>query len=208
MSESLAALCEAARELVRRGLVLGSGGNVSLRADDTVYITPRGAALDRLHPDMFVPVHVETGAPRGDGTPSSELPMHVACYRSRADARVVIHCHPSHAIAVASLGLDLPALTPDFFVYIGATHVPTVPYITPGTQALADAVAKRLHAAPVVLLGNHGLIAVGERVEQTLTRVLLVEETARIYLLARRVGEPRILTHDDWADLTQTRYNT
>ncbi len=200
-------LCAAARELVARGLVHGRGGNVSLRQGDIVHISPRGAALDALIPAAFVPVHLGTGEPLAAGTPSSELPMHLACYRARPEARAVIHCHPAHAIAVASLGEELPALTPDFLVYMAATRLPTVPYMRPGSEMLARAVEQALARAPVVLLGNHGLIAVGESVEQALTRVLLAEETARIYLLARAVGTPRVLGEDEWEELQKAGYN-
>lgn len=203
----LAALCEAARALVARGLVLGRGGNVSLREKGVVHISPRGAALDHLTPDAFVAVDLASGRVRGEGRPSSELPMHLACYRARADARVVIHCHPAHVIALASLGWGLPAMTPDFLVYMAATELPTVPYMTPGSEELAAAVADALARAPAVLLGNHGLVAVGEDVERALTRVLLAEETARIYLMARAAGYPRTLTSKDWANLKRARYN-
>lgn len=200
-------LCMAARELVARGLVHGRGGNVSLREGVIVYISPRGAALDALIPAAFVPVHLGTGKPLAAGTPSSELPMHLACYRARPEARAVIHCHPAHAIAVASLGQELPALTPDFLVYMAATRLPTIPYITPGSEELARAVEEALARAPVVLLGNHGLIAVGENVERALTRVLLAEETARIYLLARAAGVPRLLGESEWEELRKAGYN-
>ncbi len=204
----LAALCEAAATLVRRGLVLGRGGNVSARAGEWVYISPRGASLEHLQPDRLVPLDLTTGRVQGTGRPSSEWPMHVAAYRARPEARVVVHCHPPHVIAVASLGQRLPALTPDFLVYMEATSLPTVPYHTPGTSALAQAVEAALAEAPVVLLANHGLLAVGESVEQALTRVFLAEETARIYLLARQVGQPRTLGEAEWAALREAGYNT
>lgn len=206
--ETLQALCEAARELVRRGLVSGKGGNVSLRAGHTMYISPRGALLNRLSPGAFVRVDIPSGEVIGEGTPSSEHPMHLACYRARADARAVIHCHPAHVIAVSALGRPLPAMTPDFLIHMRATELPVVPYITPGTQALAKAVEKHIEDVPVVLLGNHGLIAIGTTVEEALTRVLLAEETARIYMLARMVGQPRVLTHQDWEDLQEARYSS
>lgn len=206
MKADLVPLCEAARTLVEHGLVLARGGNVSMRDGDTVYITPRGAALDSLTPETFVPVNVRTGKSLGVEPPSTELPMHLACYRGRKDAKVVIHCHPAHAIAMSTLGIELPAITPEFLVYMGVTRLPTIAYMTPGTSTLAAAVSRRIREAPVVLLGNHGVIAVGENVERALTRVLLAEENARIYLLARAAGTPRVLGQEEWAQLQKARY--
>ncbi len=206
MKSDLDSLCDAARILVERGLVLARGGNVSLRDGDTAYITPRGAVLDSLTPEMFVPVNVRTGRTSGEETPSTELPMHLACYRAREEARVVIHCHPAHIIALSTLGIELTAVTPDFLVYMGVTRLPTIAYMTPGTSTLAATVARRMREAPAVVLGNHGIIVVGESVDKALTRVLIAEENARIYLLARAVGTPRVLTHEEWEQLKKARY--
>ncbi len=201
VTDLLQQLSDAAAELVRRSLVLAAGGNVSLREGDKVYISPTGARLDALTPRTFAAVDVNTGEPLNAFRPSSELPMHLACYRARPDARAVIHCHPAHIIALASLGEPLPAMTADFLVYLNATSLPLIPYMTPGTKDLARAVEREMRSVPVVMLGNHGLIATGPNVARTLDRVLLAEESARVYLLARRFGEPRVLTQKDWDDL-------
>lgn len=198
-------LSDAAAELVRRGLVLAAGGNVSLRVEDRVYISPTGARLDALNPGEFALVDMHTREQLNDFKPSSELPMHLAGYRARPEARVVIHCHPAHIIALASLGDPLPAMTADFLVYLNATQLPVIPYITPGTEELAQAVEREMRSVPVVMLGNHGLIATGPTVTRTLDRVLLAEESARVYMLARQLGKPRVLTQEDW-DKLKERY--
>ncbi len=204
--DRLQELSEAAAELVRRGLVLATGGNVSLRVGEHVYISPTGARLDALRPETFALVHMASGQRLNEHTPSSELPMHLACYRTRPETVAVIHCHPPHIIALASLGWTLPAMTADFLVYMDTLHLPLVPYITPGTENLAAAVAEKLQEAPVVLLGNHGIIATGPSVQRALDRVLLAEESARIYLLAKQHGQPRVLNEEDWHALREAHY--
>lgn len=199
-------VCEAARQVAERGLVLGSGGNVSARVGDVVYISPSGAALHTLTPDHLVPVSWPQGIPLQEGCPSSELPMHLACYRARAEAQVVIHCHPPHAIALSTVADRVPALTPEFFIYMESAWLPVVAYRTPGTEALAEAVAQALQQAPVAVLANHGLVAVGQTAEQALRRALLAEETARMYLLAHLVGKPRVLDEAAWEGLREAGY--
>lgn len=177
-------------ELVEMGLVLGNGGNLSLREDDTVTITRSGAQLDQLAPDDFLPVsllepyHPADQHPR----PSIETPMHLAAYRTRADARFVVHCHPVHAIAWAMQAKALPACTPDFVVYVGP-GIPVVPYLHPGSEPLAAAVSQALSEHPALLMANHGVLVTGESVAQTRLRTLLIDETAHICLLAAAAGK-------------------
>ncbi|NPA90094.1 MAG: class II aldolase/adducin family protein [Chloroflexi bacterium] len=206
VTDILRELSDAAAELVRRGLVLASGGNVSFRQGDVVYISPTGSRLNALSPELFAQVAFPTGESLNAFKPSSELPMHLAAYQVREEARVIIHCHPPHLIALSALGWELPPMTADFFLYLNAERLPVVPYITPGTEELAHAVAEKLGEAPAVILGNHGILVTGPNVDKALTRVLLAEEMAYIYLTARQFGEPRVLTAADWHALKASRY--
>jgi L-fuculose-phosphate aldolase len=199
-------LIHCGRSLVAQGMVLGRGGNLSVRVDDTIYVTARGAALDRLTAHDFVAVEVATARVVGNGRPSSELPMHLAAYETDAGTRAVVHTHPPHAIACGIVGLALPALTPDFYVYLGDI-VPLLPYLPPGSPALRAAVADALETATSVLLQNHGLLAVGRSVDEAFLRTGLVEETARILLAAHATGRPiHTLSADDRAALKAVRY--
>jgi L-fuculose-phosphate aldolase len=199
-------LMAAGRTLVTAGWVMGRGGNVSARVADIVYITARGAALDKLELTSFVAVDPATGLVLEGGTPSSELPMHLAAYRCDAAIGAVIHTHPRHAIACGVVGLETPALTPDFFVHVGE-RAPLVPYLPPGSPGLASGVAAALAQAPAVLLQNHGLLAVGRSVEQALLRSALVEEAAQILLLAHSTARPvHTLSREGREGLQAIRY--
>ena len=181
-------------ELVDRGLVLGSGGNLSLREGDIVYVTRSGAPLHKLTPADFMPVRIDEPYHHPDEhpRPSIETPMHLAAYRTRADARVVVHCHPVHAIAWAMQAETLPAITPDFVVYVNPS-IPVVPYLHPGSEPLATAVTRALQENPALLMGNHGVLVTAESVAKALLRTLLIDETAHICLLAAAAGTIRPL---------------
>ena len=181
-------------ELVDRGLVLGSGGNLSFRADDIAYVTRSGAPLHRLTAADFMPVPINESYHHPDGhpRPSIETPMHLAAYRTRADARFVVHCHPVHAIAWAMQTDVLPAITPDFAVYVNPS-IPVVPYLHPGSASLASAVSQTLQDNPALLLANHGVLVTGDTAAKTLLRTLLIDETAHICLLAAAAGDIRPL---------------
>jgi L-fuculose-phosphate aldolase len=192
----LSELIEAGREIVAQGLVRGSGGNLSGRFGDQIWITRSGADLGVLNAADFVPAVTEH-SPR----PSSELSMHLAAYDDRPGTEVVIHVHPPKAISLGLIGRSLPALTPDFYLHLGPV-VPLVPYITPTTAELAAGVSQALAVNPAVLLQNHGVLVTGSTTRQALLRLFLLEEHAAIYLDALAAGEKvRSLSEDDMKQL-------
>jgi L-fuculose-phosphate aldolase len=195
-------LIDLGQELVARGLVLGSGGNLSFREGDRMYITRSGALLHLLTSDDFLPVALDVPYRRSfiGPHPSTETPMHQASYLAREDARVIVHCHPVNAIAWAMSGDPLPAVTPDFTLYLGP-EVPSLPYFLPGSQALADAVTQALPECPAVLLGNHGVLVTGDTVAKARLRLFHIDETAEICLKARAAGAMRPLQPDEIAEI-------
>ena len=98
-----AAVADVARAMYREGLVVGSAGNVSARAegDDAMHITPTRVKYPDLTPAHIVTVTFEGDPIEGDGLPSSESLMHGAIYAARPDVRAVVHAHPVHASAMA-----------------------------------------------------------------------------------------------------------
>ena len=183
LDSRLVSLAAAGHKLVENGFVHGSGGNISLRWDELCYISPAGARLDRLTSADFVPLNVHTQNTWQLRRASGEHAMHLACYRARPDAATVLHVHPPNCVALGCAGLSIPAITPDFFLAVGS-QTPLLPYLTPATQELADAVAALIVDHDTVLLRNHGLVVVAESTESALSKVLVVEEAARIVLLA------------------------
>ena len=181
---------------------MGSGGNLSLRQDDTVFVSRSGCPLHQLTPDDFLTLDLNApySRPATDPRPSLETPMHLAAYRTRPDAVVVVHCHPVNALAWAMQGQDLPACTPDFAVYLGAC-VPNLPYALPGSAALAEAVSAGLVEHPAVLLGNHGVLVTGDTVARARMRTLQIDETARICLQAAAAGRIRPLAAAEVAEI-------
>lgn len=188
-------LIETGRDIVAEKLVRGSGGNLSGREGEGVVITRSGADLGCLRPADFVTILPGRATPTAP-KPSSELTLHLAAYRSRPDTNIVLHVHPPKAISLGLLGLPLPALTPDFYFHLGAM-VPLVPYLTPTTGELGEAIGQGLANHPALLLQNHGVLVTGRDTPQALLRLFLLEEQAAIYLDALPAGTPRILTPAD-----------
>lgn len=183
LESRLVNLAAAGRKLMELGMVRGVGGNVSLLWQDLCYISPTGARLDRLGAADFVPLAIDRANTWQLQRASSEHALHLACYRARPDAATVLHIHPPNCIALGCAGLSLKAITPDFYLALGA-EVPLLPYITPTTQALADGVGQLIADHDAVLLQNRGLVIIGPSTDEAYAHTLIVEEAASIALRA------------------------
>jgi autoinducer 2 (AI-2) kinase len=106
----------------------------------------------------------------------------------------VIHAHAPHATILANSGLPfLPISTEAAFF----ADLPRVPFIMPGTQDLADAVAAAMKESWAVLMQNHGLLVAGRSLRRAADMVEIVERTCEVLLGCHAVGkEPPVLPHD------------
>lgn len=193
MSDVRDAILDVCRRLQAGGLITATEGNVSARDADGVWITAGGLRKGEMSRDGLVRTDRAGRVLEGRLRPSSELPMHLAVYAVRPDVGAIVHAHPPHAtaFAVAGIALDQPILA-EAVLLMGA--VPLVPYEPPSTEALARAVGDTSQRAEVVLLQNHGAVALGETLPRALERMETVEHLARVSLLARLLGGARPLS--------------
>jgi len=183
-------LVDAGRTLVRAGLVLASGGNLSARRPGgaVAAVTARGTWLDRLGQADFTLVRLDDGAVVGGAPdPSTELALHLECYRARPDASAVVHVHPQTSVLLAALGRPIRTITTDHAAYVGTVRV--APFRHPGTPQLATEAAALLHDCDCVVLSHHGCSVVGDSVEMALPRVLNLEEAAKLTYAALLIGD-------------------
>lgn len=185
--------------IVRRGLVVGPGGNTSVRDGAVMWISPSGYALDDIAVEHWVAVEIESGQPRQqEPRPSSESAMHLALYRARPDIEAIVHTHPPTTIGVISAGLKkIPFMFPDQVALVGS--VPAIDYVVPCSQELADAVVAAMGQPTVnaLLMQNHGLITVGHNLKEAYYRTEVIEDAARVFWIAKTVGTPRTLSPDE-----------
>lgn len=183
--EARAEIAAYAQRLWDRRLVSGTSGNVSIRLDDgDVLVTPASRCLGGLLPRDVVRVSGE-GLPRdASQRPTSELPLHAAVYRRRADARCVVHVHPTFCVVWSLLGELFPQDTVGSRETLGA--VAWTPYRPAGSQELADVCGDAFaRGVDVVLMERHGLSAIGARLEDAYMLVDQAEEAARVAYFAR-----------------------
>lgn len=172
------------------GWVAANDGNVSVRLDDGNFITtPTGISKSFITPEKLVKIN-EKGEilEANDGyRPSSEVKMHLRCYKERPDVNGVVHAHPPTATgyAVAGLSLDDYSMI-ETVIAIGS--IPLTPYGTPSTQEVPDAIAPYLKDHDAMLLQNHGALTVGCDAITAYYRMETVELFAKISLTARLLG--------------------
>jgi len=128
----------------------------------------------------------------GKRNPSVETPMHLAIYKNRDDVKAVIHAHPIYSSVFAVTGIEIPPILEEMVLYTGG-EVKVAKYAPPGTKELANNVVKALEDRKAVLLMNHGIITCGKDLDDALDVLICVERTAKVYLLSKMVGEPRLL---------------
>jgi L-fuculose-phosphate aldolase len=183
-------LVDAGRTLVRAGLVLASGGNLSARrpGGTIAAVTARGTWLDRLTPADFTLVRLDDGAVVGGAPdPSTELALHLECYRARPDAAAVVHVHPQTSVLLAALGHPIRTITTDHAAYVGPVRV--APFRYPNTPELATEAAALLDGCDCVVLSHHGCSVVGDSVEMALRRAVNLEEAAKLTYAALLLGD-------------------
>lgn len=192
MSEDAAAVrqavVDAALEMERRTLVVGTAGNVSGRLPDgTVCLTPSSTPYAEITADGLAVVDLAGDHVEGSGKPSTEKAMHLACYNAFPEVGGVVHCHPLHGSMFAVARTAIPACIEEVIVYVGG-DIPVADYATTGTDDLAAEVVKHLGNRGAVLMANHGLLCVGKSPADALHTAIVVEHTAEIVWGAERLG--------------------
>ncbi|MDR6868145.1 ribulose-5-phosphate 4-epimerase/fuculose-1-phosphate aldolase [Microbacterium resistens] len=177
----------AARSLFDRGLTHGSTGNISVRGEGGILVTPTGSSLGTVTVDELSLID-ETGRHLSGPAPSKEAFLHAAVLRARPDSQAVVHTHSTHAAAVSCLAdLDpsdaLPPLTAYFAMRIG--RLPLLPYHAPGDDALETLAERTARDNVALLLSNHGPVVAGATLSSAMDALEELEETAKLFLLLR-----------------------
>jgi L-fuculose-phosphate aldolase len=178
-------IVKAGRELHAHGLVKGTSGNISAKipGTDTFLIKPSGVRMGFLKPEELVLVNLQGNKIRGELKVSMETPIHAAIYRTRKDVQAVVHTHPPTATAFGIAKTEILPLQIEMFMLL-PKGVPIIPFKAPGSKELAEAVQKKIEDYDAVILENHGIVTVGSTIEAACSLNEMVEEGAKIQLLA------------------------
>lgn len=184
-------LIDTAVEMNRSGINQGTAGNLSVRQDGGMLITPSGMTYAALEPGDIVFLD-GSGNPQGRRLPSSEWRIHHDIYAARPDAGAILHAHPVACSALACMHKPIPAF--HYMVAVaGGRDIACAPYATFGTQELSNHVLEALQGRKACLMANHGLVCLAENLDKAMALAIEVEQLARTYLRCLAAGEPVIL---------------
>jgi len=170
------------KHLYQNRLAVAKSGNLSARLDaENILITATGTSLGNLTPKDIVKVNLNTGNVCGDIKPSSELPLHTLVYKN-FPAKAVVHSHPPLINGYFAVTSDLKALTFETKFYLG--NVPVIEQDTP-TVTRPEAVISALKSNNLVVLKNHGVVAIADKFCDALNLTEALEEAVASTALAR-----------------------
>ena len=192
-------ICDVCHKMWQLGWVAANDGNVSVKLDDgTFFATPTGISKSFITPEKIVRIDAEGKVLEGASgyKPSSEIKMHLRCYEQRDDVGAVVHAHPPTATgyAVAHVPLDRYCMI-ETVIAIGS--VPITPYGTPSTYEVPDAITPYLPHHDVMLLENHGALAVGADLITAYYRMETLELNAKICLTAHLLGGDKEISKEN-----------
>ena len=207
LSELKDQVCDICHKMWQLGWVAANDGNVSVKLDDgTFLVTPTGISKSFITPEKLLIVAKDGTIIEGaEGyKPSSEIKMHFRCYEERNDVGAVVHAHPPAAtgFAVAHVPLDRYTMI-ESVITIGS--VPVTPYGTPSTHEVPDAITPYLQEHDVMLLENHGALAVGCDLITAYYRMETLELWAKISINATILGGEKEISPENIERLCRMR---
>jgi ribulose-5-phosphate 4-epimerase/fuculose-1-phosphate aldolase len=169
-------------------------GHLSARAPgklDVMYMKGRGLCLSEIQEEDLVTVDFQYKKTAGSREAHGELPIHIEIYRLREDVNCVVHTHPLYATAFSATGQTLRPINNEGVLF--ADSLPYFDVVTDliVTPEMGKALAERLGHEKAIILKNHGIVVVGENIEQATVRAYLLEKTIKTLFVAKVLGEPR-----------------
>ena len=184
------------QELVRYGLVVWTGGNVSGRVPGTDYfvIKPSGVAYDDLTAENMILCDLDgdvvPGTPGSDRSPSSDTAAHAYVYREMPEVGGVVHTHSTYAVAWAARAEEIPCVITGMADEFGGP-IPVGPFAIIGDDSIGRGIVETLsgHRSRAVLMQNHGPFTIGKDARDAVKAAVMVEDVARTVHIARQGGD-------------------
>lgn len=194
-------ICEIGRRVYAKGFAAANDGNITIRLNPKeVLCTPTMVSKGFLKPEDICKVDYDGKQLAGVRKRSSEVLLHLAVYKARADINAVVHCHPPHATAFAVAQEPIPkCVLPEVEVFLG--EVPMALYETPGTQKFAETVLPYVKDCNTIILANHGTVTFGPDLEKAYFNTEIIDAYCKILILARQLGRVNYFTEGQTREL-------
>ncbi|MGP6205025.1 L-ribulose-5-phosphate 4-epimerase [Microbacterium sp. F2] len=199
-------------ELVRYGLIVWTGGNVSGRVPgaDLFVIKPSGVSYDDLAPENMILCdldgNVVPGSVGSERSPSSDTAAHAYVYRHMPEVGGVVHTHSTYAVAWAARGEEIPCVVTAMADEFGGP-IPIGPFAIIGDDSIGRGIVETLrgHRSRGVLMQNHGPFTIGSSAKDAVKAAVMLEDVARTVHIAKQAG-PVIPIPQEAIDSLYNRY--
>ncbi|WP_227001946.1 class II aldolase/adducin family protein [Virgibacillus necropolis] len=181
------------------GLTTGTSGNVSLKKEDVIYITPSALPYNEMEESDVLEVDLKSGEiTAGHRNPSSETQMHRFIYLQDQNIGAIVHTHSTFATIFACANLPIPPV--HYTIADIGRGVSVAPYARYGSEKLAKNVVETLGENNGVLLANHGVVAVGATLQDAYRRSEVIEEVAHFAYGSYTLNNVKPLSNEDLDD--------
>jgi L-ribulose-5-phosphate 4-epimerase len=178
-------IVETSRQLTKKGYLMATGGNLSLRiAGQNIFaITPSNYDYMKMVPEDICILDFELKILEGSLKPSVESAMHAAIYQARPDVNAIVHTHQVYASALTLIRTPIPALFDEQARFLGRS-VNIIPYAPSGTGMLANTITRHVRDHNnAYMMQNHGALVFGQAMERAVHNVEILEKCSLAYLL-------------------------
>ncbi|EGU60583.1 L-fuculose-phosphate aldolase [Vibrio nigripulchritudo ATCC 27043] len=177
------------------GLNQGTSGNISVRYQDGILITPTSLPYDEMSAEDIVWMGFD-GVIEGDRVPSTEWRFHIDIMRQKKDVNAIVHAHPTACTTLSIMNRDIPPI--HYMVAVaGGYDIRCAEYATFGVKALSNNALKALEGRKACLLAHHGMIATAQSLDKAMWLAIEVEALAKQYLGCLPMGEPPLLSKEE-----------
>ncbi|HIS88604.1 TPA: class II aldolase/adducin family protein [Candidatus Avigastranaerophilus faecigallinarum] len=198
-------IIEIGKRLYLKNLTVATSGNISIKTDKCIYITASGSSLGALKKEDIVLTDLD-GNEISQGKASSEKKLHVAIYRLRPEINAIIHTHPVYLTSFASChkALKEPIMSENILYF---EDIPVAKYAMPSSDELVKNTIKHLKKRDVVMMANHGAIAIAANLEDAFAKIETAEYYAQVTLNTHIIGKPKYLSDEDISDLLKLKHS-
>ncbi len=185
----------ACKKLEAEGLNRGASGNISVRIDDHMMISPTAVAYEVIEPQMMAKMVLSDGdgAWEGPNPPSSEWRFHRDIMIARPDVNAVVHTHAPWCTVLSVARKPIPAIH-YMIAAFGGSDIRVADYARYGTAELSTHVVKAMDGRNGCLMANHGMVVGGADLTRALWLAGELEALAHQYYHALAIGGGQLLS--------------
>ncbi|MDP2945177.1 MAG: class II aldolase/adducin family protein, partial [Atribacterota bacterium] len=126
----------------------------------------------------------------GNLKPSVDMATHLYVYKHMPDVMSVIHTHSTYASAFAAIGKPIPVCLTAMADFFGR-DIPVGELVLIGEEEIGKEIVRKIGNSKAIIMKNHGPFTIGKSVDEALKAAIYLEESAKIIIMSRVLGEPQ-----------------